>query len=48
MKDKIIDINVYTVNFPNSKKIYTEGSSKNIQVPSRMIKQTPTKSNDFV
>ena len=48
MKDKIIDINVYTVNFPNSKKIYTEGSSKNIQVPSRMIKQTPTKLNDSV
>ena len=48
MKDKIIDINVYTVNFPNSKKVYTEGSSKNIQVPSRMIKQTPTKLNNSV
>jgi len=48
MKDKVIDINVYTVNFPNSKKVYTEGSSKDIQVPSRMIKQTPTKLNDSV
>ncbi len=48
MNEKKIDINSYTQNFPNSEKYYIEGSSKDIQVPSRMIKQTPTKLNDTV
>ena len=47
MKKKI-DINSYAQNFPNSEKYYIEGSSQDIQVPSRMIKQTPTKLNDTV
>ena len=48
MNEKKIDINSYAQNFPNSEKYYIEGSSKDIQVPSRMIKQTPTKLNDTV
>ena len=48
MDEKKIDINSYEQNFPNSEKYYVEGSSKDIQVPSRMIKQTPTKLNDTV
>ncbi len=46
MNDKKIDINEYSNNFPASEKYYIEGSSPDIQVPSRMIKQTPTKLND--
>ena len=48
MNDKKIDINEYSKNFPNSEKIYTEGSKANIRVPSRMIKQTPTKLNNTI
>ena len=48
MNEKKIDINSYAQNFPNSEKYYIEGSSQDIQVPSRMIKQTPTKLNDTV
>ena len=48
MDEKKIDINSYAQNFPNSEKYYIEGSSQDIQVPSRMIKQTPTKLNDTV
>ena len=46
MTDKKIDINEYSDNFPASEKYYVEGSAPDIQVPSRMIKQTPTKLND--
>ena len=46
MSDKKIDINEYSNNFPASEKYYVEGSSPDIRVPSRMIKQTPTKLND--
>ncbi len=46
MNEKKIDINSYAQNFPNSEKYYVEGSSNDIQVPSRMIKQTPTKLNE--
>ena len=46
MNDKKIDINEYSNNFPASEKYYVEGSNPDIQVPSRMIKQTPTKLND--
>ena len=46
MDEKKIDINSYAQNFPNSEKYYVEGSSNDIQVPSRMIKQTPTKLNE--
>ncbi|MFL2568746.1 MAG: phosphomethylpyrimidine synthase ThiC [Gammaproteobacteria bacterium] len=48
MNDKKIDINVYSENFPNSEKVYVEGSKPNIRVPSRMIKQTATKLNDTI
>ena len=48
MNEKKIDINSYAQNFPKSEKYYIEGSSQDIQVPSRMIKQTPTKLNDTV
>jgi len=48
MNDKTIDINEYSRNFPNSEKSYTEGSDKSIRVPSRMIRQTPTKLNNTV
>ena len=48
MTNKKIDINEYSKNFPNSEKIYTEGSKANIRVPSRMIKQTPTKLNNTI
>ncbi|MED5430150.1 MAG: phosphomethylpyrimidine synthase ThiC [Pseudomonadota bacterium] len=43
MKNEIIDIEVYSENFPNSKKVYVTGSKNNIKVPMRMIKQTTTK-----
>ena len=43
MENKRIDIQAYSENFPNSKKIYIKGPQKNIQVPMRMIKQTTTK-----
>ena len=46
MNDKKIDINEYSNNFPASEKHYIEGSTPDIRVPSRMIKQTPTKLND--
>ena len=46
MNDKKIDINEYSNNFPASEKNYIEGSTPDIRVPSRMIKQTPTKLND--
>ena len=46
MNDKKIDINEYSNNFPASEKHYIEGSTSDIRVPSRMIKQTPTKLND--
>ncbi len=46
MSNKDININDYSKNFPNSEKYYTLGSSQNIRVPSRMIKQTPTKLNN--
>ena len=46
MNDKKIDINEYSNNFPASEKYYIEGSTPDIRVPSRMIKQTPTKLND--
>ncbi|MBT3697739.1 MAG: phosphomethylpyrimidine synthase ThiC [Gammaproteobacteria bacterium] len=46
MTDKKIDINEYSDNFPASEKYYVEGSAPDIHVPSRMIKQTPTKLND--
>ena len=46
MDNKKIDINQYSENFPNSQKVYVEGSSPNIKVPTRMIKQTPTKLNE--
>ena len=36
----------YSENFPNSEKVYVEGSKPNIKVPSRMIKQTSTKINN--
>ena len=48
MNDKKIDINEYSENFPNSEKVYVEGSKPNIRVPSRMIKQTATKLNDTI
>ena len=48
MNDKKIDINAYSENFPNSEKVYVEGSKPNIRVPSRMIKQTATKLNDTI
>jgi len=46
MNDKKIDINEYSNNFPASEKHYIGGSTPDIRVPSRMIKQTPTKLND--
>ena len=46
MDNKKIDINQYSENFPNSQKVYIEGSTRNIKVPTRMINQTPTKVND--
>ena len=46
MNDKKIDINEYSKNFPNSEKVYTEGSNSSIKVPSRMIRQTDTKLNN--
>jgi phosphomethylpyrimidine synthase len=46
MNGKKIDINEYSHNFPASEKHYIEGSTPDIRVPSRMIKQTPTKLND--
>jgi len=46
MNDKKIDINGYSNNFPASEKHYIDGSTPDIRVPSRMIKQTPTKLND--
>ena len=46
MNDKKIDINEYSNNFPASEKHYIDGSTPDIRVPSRMIKQTPTKLND--
>ena len=46
MNDKKININEYSNNFPASEKYYIEGSNPEIQVPSRMIKQTPTKLNN--
>ena len=46
MNDKKIDINGYSNNFPASEKHYIDGSAPDIRVPSRMIKQTPTKLND--
>ena len=48
MNGKKIDINEYSENFPNSEKVYVEGSKPNIRVPSRMIKQTATKLNDTI
>ena len=48
MKNKDIDIKNYSKNFPNSKKVYIEGSQKNIQVPMRMIEQTTTKLDNFI
>jgi len=48
MNGKKIDINEYSENFPNSEKVYVEGSKPNIKVPSRMIKQTSTKLNDTI
>ncbi len=48
MNDKKIDINEYSKNFPNSEKVYIEGSRSNIKVPSRMIRQTDTKLNNDV
>jgi phosphomethylpyrimidine synthase len=46
MNDKKIDINEYSNNFPASEKHYIDGSTPDIRVPSRMIKQTPTKLNE--
>ena len=46
MKDKSIDIKSYNNNFPNSKKFYVSNKTNNLQVPFRMISQTPTKLND--
>ena len=43
MKNEIIDIEEYSENFPNSKKVYVTGSKNNIKVPMRMIEQTTTK-----
>ena len=37
-----IDISEYSKNFPKSKKHYTKGSSNHINVPSRVIEQSPT------
>ena len=48
MTDKTINIDEYADNFPNSEKFYIQGSSTDIQVPSRMIKQTATKLEDRV
>ena len=45
MNNKKINIKQYLENFPNSKKIYIEGTKKNIKVPFRMIEQTATKLN---
>ena len=48
MTSKNIDIESYSKNFPNSKKIYITGSQKSIQVPMRMIKQTATKLDNSI
>ena len=48
MTSKNIDIESYSKNFPNSKKIYITGSQKSIQVPMRMIKQTTTKLDNSI
>ena len=48
MTNKKIDINEYSKNFPNSEKVYIQGSSNNIKVPTRKIRLTPTKLNDTI
>ena len=45
MDNKKINIKQYLKNFPNSKKVYIEGTKEDIRVPFRMIKQTSTKLN---
>ena len=45
MDNKKINIKQYLKNFPNSKKIYIEGTKEDIRVPFRMIEQTSTKLN---
>ena len=48
MTNKKIDINEYSKNFPNSEKVYIQGSSNDIKVPTRKIRLTPTKLNDTI
>ena len=45
MDNKKINIKQYLKNFPNSKKVYIEGTKEDIRVPFRMIEQTSTKLN---
>ena len=48
MTNKKIDISEYSKNFPNSEKVYIQGSCDDIKVPTRKIRLTPTKLNKTI